>query len=193
MQNSYDYIFFGIIWLLLIFIVSIRLERIIKLIIWNYIISTMSLSIWNWVNILLWYLAKNPEFVLNKVEWIQDYLLKLKPYIGLVLFFVIIILMLTKSKIWYSVENKWLRVLLVILLAPLAVFSLIVSLLVTVIWNKLFDYDYMTQLANTYQANPWLYKFIAFFPLWIIIPWIVLILVSLDIKMPDLKFKKKEW
>lgn len=191
MPPSYDYFLFGIIGILLIFAVWIWLDKIIRLIIWNYLVSSMCLSVGNWINILINYLNENPDSVFNQIDSIQEYLLKWKPYINLSLYFIILILLLSRSRIGYNINNKILRFIFTILLAPLAVFSLIVSLCITVIWNKFLDYDYMMQFASTYQSSPWVYKFIIFTPLWIILPWIVLILFSLDLSLPSLNMFKK--
>lgn len=192
MPISYDYFLLGILGILLIFAVWIWLDKIIRLIIWNYLVSTMCLSVWNGINILIDYLNKNPASMLNQIPSIQEYLIKWKPYLNLALYFIILILLLSRSRIWYNIQNKIMRFIFTILLAPLAVFSLIVSLCITVIWSKFLDYDYMMQFASTYQASPWLYKFLILTPLWIIIPWIVLILFSLDIKLPNLSGMKKQ-
>ncbi len=194
--SSYDLFIIWIIWLLLIFSIAIGIERMIKIIIWNYIISIIII----WTNLGINLIIKcldsglinyqNPDKLINL-------LLNIRQILILSLYFILLIWAFYKSKLWVNFpENKIVKLFLSILFAPLTVINILTTLSIVILWNKILNPQQIIEFAEKLKSNPIIYKIILLFPLWLVLPGIVVIILSSEIKIPipklNFRFKKKK-
>jgi len=194
--SSYDLFIIWIIWLLLIFSIAIGIERMIKIIIWNYIISIIII----WTNLGINLIIKcldsglinyqNPDKLINL-------LLNIRQILILSLYFILLIWTFYKSKLWVNFpENKIVKLFLSILFAPLTVINILTTLSIVILWNKILNPQQIIEFAEKLKSNPIIYKIILLFPLWLVLPGIVVIILSSEIKIPipklNFRFKKKK-
>lgn len=183
----YHYFLLGMFMFLLIFTFAIGLEKTLKIIIGNYLLIAIILACNVGINLLEKNLSKNWLPFLQNIEQIKAFLIDNKIFILLGIYFIFLIIIFAKSNInvWWK-KSKFVRVLLSLIFAPLAVISIMVTLEVAILGIKIFSVEWLYTLADQFGVNQIMYYFIILTPVWLILPWLMTIIFSLKIPKPKL-------
>lgn len=178
--QPYDILFLSIIFILTIFYSYIWLEKIWKIFIINNITIIIILNIYILLNII----NSNILFTIN-ID-IKNYL----SIINLIIYFIFMITYLLKSKSnIFNIENKFINFIFTLLLSPIISINTLYTLLFISYWIDIINYNKIIEIYNQFSSFIILKYFIILFPLGYIIPSILFLLFTLDIK---LEFRKKE-
>lgn len=194
MNYPFDYFLIALLIVLLILISSQTLERVIKIIIWNYILIAISLGISSWAEFLKYFVI-NLQLLFNaNILPVVEVINTNKVWITIAIYFLILVLIMTKSKISIgNVENKIKRTIFKIILSPLSVIITLVALEVVIFGNKIFDINALLQALAQYKVGWKLYYFSVLTPLWIITAWLITIIFSLQLELKFSFKKSSHW
>lgn len=176
-----------IIWFLTILIIAIGLEKIVKIIIWNYLLIVISIWLNIWIDILIFFIDQN-IIHLSSPDKIINNLLNLKSILIIFIYFILLVLIFYKSNLGITFDiNKFFKFLLTLFFAPLAIISILTSLSIAVLWTKLLNSKWIIELATQFKNNIIVYYLILLFPLWLILPGLITIVASTNISLPKIK------
>jgi len=181
-----SYIIIGVLAVLVIFSFSIWSEKMIKIILWNYILGILCLAANQSINILVNFLNTTPY---SKIIWIQfgnisTFLADSKMWIVLVLYILFLLLLYYKSKIRVNLsDDEILKRSIYLILVPLCVMSIILTLEIVILGIDSINLQILQKLANWLTTNVYLHGFITMTPVWILIHGIATVLITTEIKM----------
>lgn len=157
------------------------LEKMIRIIMANYFIASILLAFNNFFDLissqlLVWKIDRRVDGLQNRL-W--SLLLAGKPTILLTIYFVLLIFLMTKSRIsFWNVSNQALKIWLTILFLPCTVLSIILWIALAIFGWQMVSLEWLRTLAYNVSDIPYAYNLVLLTPVWIILPGIVTILVA---------------
>lgn len=189
MMNNLEYFIFGSVGILCVFSLAIGLERMVKVVIANYMLTGLCIALW-WVidRFVVWIDTVMPGTG-AQVAFLQDN----KTTVILIIYLLLLLLVFLKSNIRVSMHASGLkRFILTILFVPLTVASIIITLELAILGADAFNMTNMTLTAQSFSANPVVFTFVQMTPVWLFIHTIVTILLISNIKLPSMKRRSAE-
>jgi len=180
------YIIIIIIGALIILSVTIWLEKMIKIILWNYILASICLAWSQSINLLINYLNNNPwlKFLGIKNEWLANFMLNWQTTIIMIIYASLLWIIYKNSKITVSIpQDEILKKSLYIFFIPLTVISFILTIQIAILWVSIFNENSVIWVWNIIINNIYLQTFIKNTPLWIFLHWIATVLITSEIKI----------
>ncbi len=211
-KNLYDFLIIWSVGILFIFCIGIWLNKMIKIIIWSYILIATSLAIFSLLEFfttsLMWFRL---PFIDYDISPILNFINSYKQYINILLYFVLFALIFVKfSIVKLEAKNLWLKILFYVLLTPLTVMSIVSSLLVAVFGAQVIDNEKLIKFVQQFEESTdpsqastvsaqdpqnsdlttasnqvqtskkrsVMYYFFRLTPIWIILPWFFILLIS---------------
>lgn len=173
-QGFITYIFVGVIAVFVILSFAIGLEKMIKIILWNYILwgicfaasASIDLAISSSTN-----------------EWFANFLSNGKATIILILYALLLFLIYHKSKI--TIEIPWDQIMqksLYLIFVPLTVLSMALTLMIILLGTSLLSQESLTLAVTEFTNNVYLQEFIINTPYWILIHGLATILITSEFK-----------
>lgn len=157
------------------------LERMIRIIMANYLISSIILGIGNFIDLMSSQLLIGEAE--RRVDGLQKRLGKIlvagKPTLLLTVYFVLLIFVVNKAQIGIGkVKNEGMRRILTIIFLPCTVISIVTTLALAIYGNQVMDIESLKLLADRFVENQRIHNFIMLTPVRIILPGIVTIIVA---------------
>ncbi len=186
----------AIAWMIAMLSLILWLERMIRIIMANYLIASILLWLWNFIELISNRLLIGQAE--RRVDWLQMWLWKLlvawKPTLLLTVYFVLLLFIVTKSQIWlWKVKNDAMKFILTIVFLPCTIISILLSMALAIFGNQVMNMTDLQILANYVVGYPYAYNFIMLTPLWVILPWLVTILVAWFVLRKRDEIIKKEF
>jgi hypothetical protein len=172
---------FAIVWMLGLLSLILGLQKMIRIIMANYLISSILLWLSNFTDLVTrWLLNSQSE---RRVDGFQIWFAKLiaawKPTFLLTVYFVLLLFIITKSHIGIgTIKNPMLRVILTVIFLPCTIISILLSVSLAIFGSQVMTLDWISVLADTFSSNVIIHNAIMLTPLWVVIPWLVTILVA---------------
>lgn len=165
--SNFNYFLLWIIWVVCIFAIAIGIDKMAKVIVWNYILGIICMAINNvislWSNQINILQTSNPWA--NYAE-LQLFLLNGKTWIILVIYLILLIILLNKTKIHVDVASIPLpRVGLVTIMVVMTVISILLTIAIAVRWIQIIDYTQVINIAKYFIGYPLLYNLIQYIPI----------------------------
>ncbi len=185
-QDIIIYIIIVIIWALVILSVTIWLEKMIKIILWNYILSSICLAASQSINLLINYLNNNNWIRIFGIEneALANFLLNWQTTIIMIMYAALLWIIYKKSKISVNIpQDEILKNSLYIFFVPLTVISFILTIQIAITWVSIFNINNSIGIGNIVINNIYLQMFIKNTPLWILLHWIATILITSELKI----------
>lgn len=181
-----NYLIFWLLIVLIVFSIVIWIEKMIKIILWNYILSSICLATSQSLHLLINQLALSPEI---KTLWIlnsklSQILTDWQTTIILVLYVVLLVIVYHKSKIKIDTpDDDSTKKLIHLLLVPLTVLSIIITFQTVLMWINIVNIQSIQSIANSISSNPYLFNFINWTPLRILLHWLATIVITSEMKI----------
>jgi hypothetical protein len=181
-----NYLIFWLLIALIVFSIVIWIEKMIKIILWNYILSSICLATSQSINLLVNQLALSPEI---KTLWILNSKLSQilsdgQTTIILIIYIILLVIIYHKSKIKIDTpDDETTKKLIHLLLVPLTVVSIIITFQTVLMWINIVNIQSIQSIANSISTNPYLFKFISWTPLWILLHWLATIIITSELKI----------
>ncbi len=182
-MDNLEYFIFGSIGILCVFSLAIGLERMIKVVIANYMLTGLCIALWGVIDwFVLWIDSLYPG-TRESLLFLQEN----KTTVILAVYLLLLLLIFLKSHLRVSMHASWFkRFMLTILFVPLTVVSIIMTLEFAIIGTDAFNMTKMTMIAQGFSANPVVFAFIQMTPVWLFLHTLVTILLMSNIKIPTL-------
>jgi len=185
-ENFILYIIVWIIWLLSVFAFVVGVEKMIKIVLGNYILWSICLAASQSIDVLVNFLNTTPELkfagMTYKSLWV--FFADGKTTIVLILYAVLLVVIYKTSKIHVHLPedpavNKWLYVLFV----PLTVLSMILTLQIAIMWINGVSVWQLQVIGKELTNNPGIYTFLTMTPVWILLHGLATILITSEMKV----------
>lgn len=185
----------ALIGMLAILSLIIWLEKMVRIVIGNYLLSGVILASYSLLDLLAQrhLLQGNPSGIIEQAaNMLGNIIVSAKPTIILVIYFVMILRISTKSRLGLGyLHSDLTKRLLTVLYIPFTVISIVSNLALAVFGTKVFELTYLTKLAS-YVSNNWmLHNFILLTPLWILLPGIITVILASYSLMPRLEMQEE--
>jgi len=189
-QNYYVFIMWyletaiiAIAWMLAILSAILGLDRMIRIIMGNYLINSIILWLSNFIELIsqrLLFGNSNAAERLAKVESsLGKLLLDGRPTILLTTYFLLLLFIIKRAHIGlWEIRNEGTRALLTILFIPSTVLSILLSVATAIFGAKILSLEAIEGFAKLVDHNEWLYHFILLTPLRIVLPALFVIVLA---------------
>jgi hypothetical protein len=157
------------------------LEKMIRIIMANYFIASILLAFNNFFDLmssqlLIWQAERRVDGLQNRL-W--TLLLAGKPTLLLTIYFVLLIFLITKSRIsFWNVSSNAMRVWLTIIFLPCTILSILLWISIAIFGEQMVSLEWLRTLAYSVSNIPYAYNMILLTPVRIILPWIITVLVA---------------
>lgn len=182
-----NYLIGGLIAALCLFAFAIGVDKMIKIIVHNYLLSAICLATSLSLDIMSYYWSLHLKQIVG--FWISReqliYIIKQgKITFVLALYVIMMIILFAKSKLSITMPtNQHAAVLIKILLIPLTVISALITLSVAILGSTITHIPELRKIAEMFVQNPLLYFFIGLLPVRILIHGVVTIILTADLKI----------
>ena len=159
------------------------LDRMIRIIMGNYLINSIILWLSNFIELIsqrLLFAQSNAADRLSKTESrLGELLLDGRPTILLTVYFLLLLFVLKRAHIgiWH-IKNDGMRFLMTILFIPSTVLSILLGMATAIFGNKIMDLTALQWLAELVRHNDRLYQIVLLTPLWIVLPGLFIIIAA---------------
>ena len=180
------YIIIVVVWALVILSVTIWLEKMIKIILGNYILSSICLAGSQSRNLLVNYLNANSwlRFLGIRNDWLANFLSNWQTTIIMIIYAILLWIVYKNSKVSVNIpQDEILKKSLYIFFVPLTVISFILTIQIAIMWVSIFSINSSIGIWNIIIDNIYLQMFIRNTPLWIFLHWIATILITSELKI----------
>lgn len=186
-MNNIEYFIFGAVGILCVFSLAIGLERMVKVVIANYMLTGLCVAL----RAVIDRFVVRIETVLPGTGATLMFLKDNKTSVILVIYLLLLLLIFLKSNIRVSMHAMGLkRFFLTILFVPLTVSSIIMTLELAIIGADAFNMTNMTMTAQSFAANnPFVFGFIQMTPVRLFLHTLITIILISNIKLPTIRRK----
>ena len=173
----------GIIGILCITAIALGREKMIKAILWNYVVWLMCMTLGYILDIMAqWVLQqqlKNPTN--TSFSTLYRFLTDSKMWIILFVYLSLLILIFTKSKLNATIDHIPLpKPIVTALLVMLTISWVILTLALSIWWADIIWGTLTSSIAATYFGTWWLTSFLAYTPVWILIHGVITLYLISD-------------
>lgn len=188
-MDNLEYFIFGAVGILCVFSLAIWLERMVKVVLANYMLTWLCIAL-RWV--IDWFVIRI-DTVLPWAGANVAFLQQNKTATILIIYLLLLLLIFLKSNIRVGMHASWLkRFILTILFVPLTVISIIMTLELAIIGADAFNMTNMTLVAQSFSANPFVFSFVQMTPVWLFLHTLITIIFISNIKLPTIRRSSSE-
>ncbi|MCX6822869.1 MAG: hypothetical protein NTX91_02635 [candidate division SR1 bacterium] len=185
-QQVIGYIFIAVIGILAIFSFAIGIEKMIKIIMGNYILSSIARASSSAITLLINYINANPDtsFFGMGSATLANFFTNGKTTIILILYILLIVLVYKKSKIHISLPmDDASRKMTQIIFVPLTVISIALTLQVTLMGMDVANIQSLSRLSTAISTNPYVIMYFSLTPVWILLHGIITVFLTSEMKV----------
>jgi hypothetical protein len=185
MENIISYAFIAIALILVVISVVLGLENMIKIVLGNYILGTISLALMQNIDLLIGFLSANPDvmFVWIWYTSLAWFLAAAKATIVLIIYFVLLFVLYKQSQITVRMPSEdSLQRALYILLVPLAASSMLLTLWIVLTGLGL-SQDVILWLVGQWANVDLVARIVSMLPVWILLHGLCTILITSELRM----------
>lgn len=184
MMYNLEYFILWAVWILCVFSLAIGLERMVKVVIGNYILTGLCLSLRTTIDWFVTWIDTIYPWTGASLGFLSDN----KTTVILIIYLLLLLLIFLKSNVRVSMHASGMkRFLLTILFVPLTVVSIILSLELSIIGLDSFNMTQMTLLAQSFTENPIIFSFVQMTAVRFFVHTLTTILLISNIKLPTFK------
>lgn len=185
-ENFILYALVWIVWLLAVFSFVVGVEKMIKIILGNYILWSICLAASQSIGLLVNFLATAPEAkfagMTYKTLWV--FFADSKTTVVLVLYAVLLVVIYKTSKIQVNLpSDPALKNGLYALFVPLTVLSMILTLQIAITGMNVINAEWLQVVSKELANTPGIYTFLTMTPVWILLHGVATILITSELKI----------
>ena len=185
-ENLITYAIVLLVGVLAIFSFSIGIEKMIKIILGNYILSSICLAASQSIDLAVIAMKKTPEltFMGFSYDKVANFLNNGSMTIILILYIILLLIIFRTSKIKIALPNdEAIKKMLQIIFVPLTVISIILTLQIAILGINEISINTISSIANTVANNKYMFTFVSLTPVRILIHGIITILITSEFKV----------
>lgn len=177
-MSNVNYFLLGVVWVISIFAIAVWTEKMLKIVVWNYILTTICLTLSSVIDSIsssLWY-DLNTNY-----QNLRNFIINWKTGIILVIYLILLVILLNKSKISFDVHNMSIpKFPLTILLIVMSTISILFTLAIAIWWTSIMNVDEVGFIANFFSNYPIVYQIVNYIPGIIMIHWLLTLFIISD-------------
>jgi len=185
-ENLITYGIVILIGVLVVFSFTIGIEKMIKIILGNYILSSICLAASQSMNLAVEAMKKTPELSLMgfSYEKIANFLNNGNMTIVLILYIILLLVIFRTSKIKITLpDDEAIKKMLLIIFVPLTVISMILTLQIAILGINGISISALSSVAQMVSSNPYMFWFVSLTPVRLLLHGIVTILITSEFKI----------
>ena len=185
-ENLITYGIVVIIGILVIFSFTIGIDKMIRIILWNYILSSICLAASQSIKLAVEYMSKTPDlkFMGFTYDKVANFLNNGSMTIILILYVILLVIIYRTSKIRITLPgDEALKKMLQLIFVPLTVLSIVLTLQIVLLGMDGINISAIANIANAVVNNPYMFQFISLTPVRILIHGIITILITSEFKV----------
>jgi hypothetical protein len=167
----------------------------IRIVIGNYLLTGVILASYSLLDL---FVARNllqgaPNGFLEQAgNMIGSVIISAKPTIILVMYFILLLWIATKSRIGLGfMHNDIMKRILTVLYIPFTVISIVTNLALAVFGTKVLELSQLVKLSEFVSDNRFLHNMIILTPLWILLPGLITVVLASYSLMPRLEMSEE--
>lgn len=185
-ENLITYGIIILIGILVIFSFSIGMEKMIKIILGNYILSSICLAASQSIQLAVEYMKKTPElsFLWFSHTKFANFLDNGSTMIILIMYIVLLVIIFRTSKIRIVLPgDEAIRKMLQLIFVPLTVVSMVLTLQIALLWMSGINVNGISSIATVVANNPYMFQFVSLTPVRILLHGIITIFITSEFKV----------
>lgn len=188
-----EYFILWAIWILCVFSLAIGIEKMMKIILWNYLLTALCLTLAPTLWALMWWVtAVAPDVAQTIAPAFEN-----KIIITLIVYLLMLLLLFLKSRISVHFHLSWIKkVFLTLICIPMTIVSIATTLQIAVLWLQAFDMAALQSMVSSLPIQDIYKQFISNTPIVICVHAFLTIIILSNInwtpKMPAFSFRKKQ-
>lgn len=185
-ENLITYAIVILVGILAVFAFTIGIEKMIKVILGNYILSSICLAASQSINLAVEAMKKTPEFTFMGFWYdkVANFLNNGSMTIILILYIILLVVIFRTSKIKISLpDDEALKKMLQIIFVPLTVISMVLTLQIAILGMDGINISAISGVANAVKNNVYMFQFVSLTPVRILLHGIVTILITSEFKV----------
>lgn len=158
----------------------------IRIILWNYILSSICLAASQSITIAVEAMKKTPElkFMGFWYEKIANFLSNGSMTIILILYIVLLVVVYKTSKIRIKLpEDEAIKKMLQVIFVPLTIISIVLTLQIVLLWVNGINTTTLSNIATAVKNNPYMFKFMELTPVRMLLHGIITIIITSEFKV----------
>lgn len=158
----------------------------IRVILWNYILSSICLAASQSINLAVEAMKKTPEltFMGFGYDKVANFLNNGSMTIILILYIILLVVIFRTSKIKIGLpDDEALKKMLQIIFVPLTVISMVLTLQIAILGMDGINISAIASVANAVANNPYIFQFVSLTPVRILLHGIVTIAITSEFKV----------
>lgn len=161
-MSNVNYFLLGVVWVICIFAIAVGTEKMLKIVVWNYVLTTICLTLSSVIDSISSSLGYNPN---PNYANLRSFIINGKTGIILVIYLILLVILLNKSKISFDVNNMSIpRFPLTVLLIIMTTISILVTLAIAVRGTRIMDVNQVGFISNFFQGYPIVYQIVNYIP-----------------------------
>jgi hypothetical protein len=184
-ETAVFYIILSLVAILIILAFIIGNEKMVKVLIGNYILAILCLGVNQSLESFAVFLLANPETIILNISYesIANMITIGKSTIVMVIYLILLFILYQKSKIKLSLPGDEIgQKIFSLILVPMTVVSIFLTLEIVLLWEKSFDPEVLQTIASSFTTNIYIIKAMVRTPLWIALHALATIIISTEIK-----------
>jgi hypothetical protein len=185
-ENLITYSIVVVIGILAIFSFTIGIDKMIRVILGNYILTSICLAASQ--SIALWTktMRNTPElttFGFNNIKF-ANFLDNGSMTIILILYVILLVIIYRTSKIRIVLpSDEAIKKMLQLIFVPLTILSVVLTLQIAILWMDGINITAIGSIATAVQNNPYMFRFVSMTPVWILIHGLFTIFITSEFKV----------
>jgi hypothetical protein len=185
-ENLITYGIIIVVGILAIFSFTIGIDKMIRIILWNYILSSICLAASQSINLAVQYMTKTPDltFMWFSYAKVANFLNNGSMTIILILYIILLVIIYRTSKIRIVLpSDEALKKMLQLIFVPLTVLSMVLTLQIVILWMDGMNITSISSIASAVANNPYMFKFVSLTPVRILLHGIITIFITSEFKV----------
>lgn len=152
-----EYFVIGAVWILCVFSFAVWLEKMMKIIIWNYLLTALCLALWPTIDwFISWLGLQDPS-----IQQTVAPLLTNKTIVILIVYLLMLVLVFAKSRINIDIQVSGVkRVIYFVLAVPMTILSILFTLEIAILWVSVFSIPELATIVSGMPIPSWYQQFL---------------------------------
>jgi len=185
-ENLITYGIVVLVWILAIFSFTIWIDKMIRIILWNYILSSICLAASQSINLAVQSMNKTPDlkFLGFTYDKVANFLNNGSMTIILILYIILLVIIYRTSKMKISLPgDEALKKMLQLIFVPLTVISMVLTLQIVLLGMNGINITAISSISTAVANNPYMFKFVSLTPVRILLHGLLTILITSEFKV----------
>jgi len=185
-ENLITYAIVIVIGILAVFSFTIGIDKMIRIILWNYILSSICLAASQSIDLAVQSMNKTPEltFMGFGYDKVANFLNNGSMTIILIVYIILLVIIYRTSKIRIVLPgDEALKKMLQLIFVPLTIISMVLTLQIAILGMNGINITAISSIATAVANNPYMFQFVSLTPVRILLHGIITIFITSEFRV----------